>query len=90
MKTPTLHLNGTSREHLQDPINDAYSAGMAFLRALEAMSPNARDYYPQGPEAFGIAVREHEERYAAVKKVMAELVEMSEAIDTAHEARYRR
>jgi hypothetical protein len=41
-------------------------------------SPNGRDYYPAGPEAFAAAVNENEARIAKLREVFAELEEMAE------------
>jgi hypothetical protein len=44
---PTVHLNGTSGEHLAQAAADAYAAVQAAAEALKAVYPNGRDYYPQ-------------------------------------------
>ena len=73
MILPTLHLNGTSSESLADGYAEAMKHLRAAMRALDACSPNARDYYPQGPAAYGQAAREHEARAKSVRAVATEL-----------------
>ncbi len=73
MKLPTLHLNGTSKMALAEGYLDAYRAVRAAIVALEAASPNARDYYPQGDGAFEEARREHAARLAALSAISADI-----------------
>jgi hypothetical protein len=70
---PTIHLNGTSRRDIEDQLIDAGHALRAALEALQQAAPNARDYYPQGPEAFPVAQAQHEARWLAVKGVFSEI-----------------
>jgi hypothetical protein len=51
------------------------------MDALIAASPNARDYYTQGPLAFEEAVAEHDVRVRKVREVHAEIALLIEAID---------
>lgn len=71
---PVLHLNGTSREGLMDPIRDACGAVQEAIGALEDAAPNARDYYPLGPDAFETARREHGDRVRRLREVRDELI----------------
>lgn len=80
MRTPTIHLNGTSRDRLFEGIADAAGALRAALRAMDDASPNARDYYPQGPEAYGEAAKEHAARVERIRSVLSELETIAEAI----------
>jgi ferredoxin-NADP reductase len=77
---PTIHLNGTSREMLSDQLCEAYSAVRIAGDTLAKAAPNGRDYYPQGPEAFEQAVREHYARMAKLRDVMKEIETIAEAI----------
>ena len=52
---PIIHLNGTSKEDLLQQYLDAGHAIEAALRAMAKASPNGRDYYPLGPDAFRAA-----------------------------------
>ena len=77
MRVPTVHLNGTSKDELRRQLFDAADAGSAFLAALAAMSPNGRDYYPQGDNAIREAIAEHRARISRVEAIQAELVAIS-------------
>lgn len=80
MIVPTIHMNGTSRQHLLDEVCAAGSALMNAMEALAKAAPNGRDYYPQGPEAIKQAGIEHRERIAKVKEVYDEVQRLAEAI----------
>jgi hypothetical protein len=56
---PTFHLNGTSRDVLDQQYENALAKLQDAIKALEDASPNGRDYYLQGPNAFGIAQASH-------------------------------
>lgn len=73
---PTIHLNGTSKQALADDLANALQALTVAIRAVEATSPNIRDYYPQGREAFAQATAEYRsrvERLTAVRQELADL-----------------
>jgi hypothetical protein len=73
MMVPTVHLNGTSRTSLVADYEAAYEAVQAALTALCAAAPNGRDYYPQGPHAYGLAEQDHYVRLAHLKAVADDL-----------------
>jgi len=81
--TPTIHLNGTSREALLDQVTEAAQAVYAALGKVCDAAPNARDYYPQGPEAFTAARDQHDARCDKLREVFNELQELALAIDGA-------
>jgi len=85
MTLPTIHLNGTPGERLLDQVTDAGSAVYKAIEALSQASPNARDYYPQGPGAFAAADDEHTARCVKLREVFDELqalaIGISDAID---------
>ena len=56
MLPPTIHLNGTEQDALMDAVCQAGLAVGAAMRKVAAMAPNARDYYPQGPDAISRAI----------------------------------
>jgi hypothetical protein len=58
VKAPTVHLNGTSKEHLLDAAQAALTATREARDKLQATYPNGRDYYPQGDVAHRLAVDE--------------------------------
>jgi hypothetical protein len=81
--TPTVHLNGTSRESLLIQVSDAAHALDAAWTALCAMAPHGRDYYPQGVLALRDAEREHSARLDAISTVYLDLMALWERIDQA-------
>lgn len=78
MLLPSVHLNGTSVKTLIDDCKQAADAARALEVSLRAMSPNARDYYPQGDGAFLRARAEHLARIEKVSSVTKDLAEMYE------------
>lgn len=73
---PTVHLNGTSREQLLEPVREALEAARKLEAALQAAAPNGRDYYTQNAAALSTAVRQHEAYRGAammIRKDMAAL-----------------
>jgi hypothetical protein len=81
MILPTIHLNGTHKDTL---IEDYSKVGYALLIAETALienGPNGRDYYPQGPVAFGQAALEHQKRVARLKDIRAEIEQIIYHID---------
>jgi hypothetical protein len=52
---PSIHLNGTGRKMLTDDYGVAYRTLQAAIRAFQSIEFNARDYYPQGADAFARA-----------------------------------
>jgi hypothetical protein len=49
---PTLHLNGTSGTTLRDEYMASYKAIGKAIDSLVAATCNARDFYPQGSDAY--------------------------------------
>jgi hypothetical protein len=78
---PTVHLNGTGRAQLVEPLQAAARALRAAIAAVEDAAPNARDYYPQGPGAFERARSEHVARLARLQAVLGELSAVWESIE---------
>lgn len=60
--TPSIHVNGTPQERLLEQATAAMQALREAVTALQGMSPNGRDYYPQGAAVFEEAMREQRER----------------------------
>lgn len=83
MIIPTIHLNGTGRQALIDELAEAGSALRLAMAAHDAACPNGRDYYPQGPDAFTAAVREHDSRGARLRSVYTEIEALILAVDDA-------
>lgn len=71
MRFPSVHFNGTSRATLIDGYRAAVEALREAEAAVGATAPNARDYYPQGGDAFTEANREHVGRLVQLREVRA-------------------
>jgi len=82
MLIPTIHLNGTSKEALLTSLCDAIDAVHVASHKLAAACPNSRDYYPQGSDAIGSALSEHDARMDKLKSVVFELEQIALAIDS--------
>ena len=80
MMKPTIHLNGTSKQCLIDGYFDVVCALQAATGKVAEHAPNARDYYPQGPEAYTIARAEHQSRLDRLWAIEREITEILEAI----------
>ena len=63
---PTLHLNGTGKTTLRDEYAAAYDAINKAVDALVAATCNARDFYPQGADAY---YKARDERAEALDKL---------------------
>ena len=71
---PVRTLHGDSS--LADDWLTVRASVMDLLRVVEAAAPNGRDYYPQGPDAFRIAVEER----AAISACLSALAEQLYAV----------
>lgn len=63
---PTIHLNGTGATTLRDEYTAAYDAIGKAVDALVAATSNARDFYPQGTDAY---YKHRDERAEAFDKL---------------------
>lgn len=81
MKLPTVHMNGTSAKTLSGDLESAVESLDAAIDRLAACAPNARDYYPQGNAAFGVAIAEHRQRVDALRMVRADLTAIWEHVE---------
>jgi hypothetical protein len=77
---PTIHLNGTAKSDLFNPLLQAIAAVRLARRAVADTAPNGRDYYPQGPGAITAALAEHSARLDKLTEVLKELEEIAEAV----------
>ena len=55
---PTVHLNGTGLKTLKESYDRVDDALYELQQAWGEVEFNARDYYPQGPEAWDQATKE--------------------------------
>jgi hypothetical protein len=78
--TPTVHLNGTSREELLDQLGNALTALHVATLVLGKAAPNGRDYYPQGEKVIYGALYQHKLRLQKLQEVIAELEAIGEQI----------
>lgn len=90
MILPTIHLNGSSPEALLDQNMAAGRAIQAALTALQAAAPNARDYYPQGGDAYATELREHTDRVAALHRINEDLLTLCDHLANEIDARATR
>lgn len=81
LTAPTVHLNGSDGATLREGYRRAADAIRRAMEVHGEASPNGRDYYLQGPEAYYTAAREHGERAARLQAVMEELAALWEAVD---------
>lgn len=80
MKVPTIHGNGSAQSVLVEQHREATRAVRVAMETLAKASPNARDFYTQGPEAIGEALAEHAARQAKLHAVLDELQDLTRAI----------
>ena len=66
---PTIHLNGTGAKSLADEYHAVYQALDRASDALEAATCNARDFYPQGGDAWQQARDERAEMFRKLAEV---------------------
>lgn len=90
MKTPTLHLNGTSGTDLLDNYDFASQAVRRAIEGLCDARPNPRDYYTQGNDAFRLACEEHNARVAKLQSVLEDVRAIHESVQTQMDERGRR
>ena len=81
MQKPLVHFNGTSKNTLAEGYHAAATAITAALDKLIEAAPNARDYYPQGPDVYSVARREHDARCEALRAVYRDMAELYEHVD---------
>ncbi len=83
MTIPCIHLNGTAKHVLIEQYFSVLSNLNGTRDMLAEASPNARDYYPLGDDAYRSARKEHEARLQKLDSVIAELNVLIEKIDEA-------
>lgn len=80
MMIPTVHLNGTGKHNLLSELETAYAAVGTAIDALRQVTVHGRDYYVQGPHAYGQARTEMDVRLDALRAVQDDLLAMHTAI----------
>ena len=87
MMKPTIHLNGTHPDALEEQLLNASMALRLAALALGEAYPNARDYYPQGPHALAEALADHDARVRSILRVREEIEALLEHVtETRHVA----
>ena len=66
---PTIHLNGTGAQNLEEEYRAVRRAVSAASDALQAATCNARDFYPQEPGAWQRARDERAEAFRLLQLV---------------------
>ena len=66
---PTIHINGTGAENLEKEYSDLVEKISATLDSLCVATCNARDFYPQGNEAWERARAERTEALRLLRQV---------------------
>ena len=80
MVAPTVHLSGTSAAALLEGYEAATAAVTAACNALRDAAPNARDYYPQGPDAWTKARDAYQDDLTALHNVLHHLQYLHESV----------
>lgn len=83
MMYPTIHTNGTGRDMLMRGYLDARIAVLKAMNAIQRIEFNARDYYPQGPDAWPRARDEHSARLKRLHEIEMELLDIAMHIQDA-------
>ena len=69
---PTIHLNGTSAAELIRGHEAVEDKLRELIDAIDSVEFNARDYYPQGPDAWTLAKAQRNASRAKIVEVLAE------------------
>jgi len=77
---PQVHLNGTSKEALEEGLRDAAAAVEKAREMLQGAAPHGRDYYVQTSAAFTLAQAQHLKRLESLNTIYTELTEVWEAV----------
>jgi hypothetical protein len=80
MTLPTIHTNGDTKDTLYRQCSDALEAVRLAVEACREMTPNGRNYYPRGDDAFRDALIEHCDRVCRLTAVQTDLDAMLEGI----------
>jgi hypothetical protein len=77
---PTIHLNGTGSKTLLEELETAHTAITEAIAAVQQITVHGRDYYVQGPHAYGQARTEMDARLTALEQVQRDLFNMHTAL----------
>lgn len=73
IRTPTIHLNGTGAQDLEESYLAQLKAVNAAIDTLAANPPSGRDYYVQGDNAIQEAIDQHSNRRKMLVDISQEL-----------------
>lgn len=85
--SPLVHLNGSGADHLRETYTAVHSSLLDTLAALYRATPNERDYYLLGHDAFPLAVKEHKARETRIREVLKEVEALLEDVMDQQDAR---
>lgn len=88
-KIPTIHMNGSSAERLLEGYQEILEKAAELMSAMGEAPLNARDYYPQGPAAWGEADDEFRSYVVAVRTLIKHFNEVVNGIHDQIEDRKR-
>ena len=77
---PTVHLNGTPGAYLKREYLIAYEAIDKSIEALADATLNARDFYPQGADAYSQARAERDAAFEKLRQAQAYVEQVLEGI----------
>lgn len=81
MIAPLIHLNGDTKNELQEKLAEACRAISQAQAALRDTAPNQRNFYPLEADAFTRARAEYQARQEHLQLVYNELMAIFDAID---------
>lgn len=84
---PSLSLHGTGSTELSQSALSARDGVRKLANAVDAASPNPRDYYPAGDAAFPAALEAHNACLAAVTGLADDLLHLAESSEQPFVAR---
>mgnify|MGYP001616820653 CR=1 FL=1 len=90
MKTPSIHLNGTSGDELLTQVCDVVHGLNQALDLMAKAAPHGRDYYVQGDDVFSQARREFDDRVKRIRSVLKEYEEIAMAVSDRRDERLTR
>ena len=82
LTTPTVHLNGTGFDSLWQGYDEADDKLIELRDTFGQIEFNARDYYPQGPDAWNKAVDERQAINQKIRDIKNYLDEHRQALDS--------
>jgi hypothetical protein len=76
IEAPTVHLNGTSKDSLIEPLDASYFLLDEAVKMMKQSAPNGRDYYVKEVDSLSRAMDQHLSRMKRVDDVMKEIEEL--------------